>query len=105
MRRTVLVPCFLTLSGAATAQDAGLKKAIEANTKAVEALTVAIGKVHRPIVLQSVSPNPSLRKCPSGAVRDCAPVADLMCVELGFKSGKAVQVWGDNALINAICTD
>jgi len=106
---------LLTLSGVANAEDAAtkaalddLKKAVSANTKAVEALTATITKMRRAVVVQSVSPNPSLRTCPSGAVRDCDAVTAAMCKELNFQSGKAVQVWsfeGKFVLTNAICTD
>jgi hypothetical protein len=108
MRRTVLVACLLGLSGAANAQDAGLKQAIEANTEAVKALTANIGRFRRSIVVQTFSPTEYLRVCPTGTVVNCNTVAAGMCQDLGFQSGQAVQVgiFGSTfGLTNAICSD
>jgi len=114
MYRPVLVACFLAISGTANAQDetntavGDLKKAVAANTKAIKALTATIGRMRHAVVVQTVSPNPSLRECPSGEVRKCDAMAASMCRELGFQSGKAIQVWaheGKFVLTNAVCTD
>jgi len=103
------------LAWGANAQDVAtkgavedLRKAVMANTKALETLTATVGKTRRAVLVQTSSPNQSLRECPAGAVRKCDAVAAAMCKELDFQSGKAVQVStleGKFVLTNAICTD